>query len=124
MNKSEAKSLIKSLVIVAVLTTLYLGYQKYLDIQPQDYAIAVFEKKFSPAKGGDRASFIYFVDGIEYKASLNYNKVEDIVLKQKKFLVEYPENFKGRGIILHKIPVPDSVESPINGWDDKPNFNY
>lgn len=122
LTKTEVKSLIKGISIVTLLTLLYLGYHRYLSKLPQDYSVATFERKWARAKGGSQASFIYTVNGVEYKTSLSYNKVEKIIETQKRFLVEYPESFVGRGIVLIDNPVPLNIEAPKEGWDNKPKF--
>ncbi|SNS77189.1 hypothetical protein SAMN05421640_1173 [Ekhidna lutea] len=97
-------------------------YFKWLESLPQDYSIGEVFNVYKPLKGGKVAQFKYRVDGIEYNQSVGISGYYNLVKEGTRFSVEYPEDHTGEGVMLLDHPVPDGIEAPPGGWDEKPVF--
>lgn len=90
--------------------------------QPQDYTIGTVEKIWKPVKGGKKVKFVYKVADQEYNGNVNYFGYESVAKPGKRFLVEFPEDYAWEGIMILDFPIPDGVEAPSLGWQEKPSF--
>jgi len=122
---SDKKETLKKIAIfggIILLSAIAMIYNNWLTTLPQDYTVGEVIDVYKPAKGNTRAEFRYFVKNQEYKQSVNNYGYEKVARIGKRFLVEYPEDHTGSGVILLDHPVPDGIEAPPGGWDEMPVF--
>ena len=122
-NKSDTY---KRLVWIGVIILIGIGaliYNEYLDSLPQRYTIGTIYKVYKPPKGSPVAAFKYVIENKEYEGSISISGNEELAKSGARFLVEYPVDHEGSGILLFENPVPSTEKSPYQGWSSKPSFN-
>ena len=100
------------------------SYFRWIRSLPQDYTVGRVIQIYKPFKGGTRAEYSYYVNGKEEQESLALGEYRKYVKEGMRFLVEYPEDHPHEGYMLFDYPVPDGVEAPPEGWDEKPKFKH
>lgn len=122
MNKDKLRTIIG--VFVVILISIVGGlYVKSVKSRPQDYTIGVIDKIWKPAKGSKQVSYEFLVNGNEYDGNVDYYGYEEIAKPGRRFLVSFPPGSEWASVMLLDHPVPDGIEAPPAGWDEKPNFN-
>ena len=122
MSKAENKKKLLFFGGIALASVIGVLYGRYLDSLPQEYAIGKIEKIWKPARGNIEVAYTYKVANTSYKGSVSNYGYESIAQPGRRFLVEYPKDFPGEGLMLLDRPVPDSIEAPQDGWDEIPEF--
>ena len=108
--------------IFIILCVAGYSYYQWLKTLPQDYTIGTIGIIAKPLKGGEHAEYTYSINGVDYKESRRVGSFESYAQEGKRYLVEYPEGHESEGVILFDHPVPDGIEAPPGGWDEKPVF--
>lgn len=109
-------------LIIVLIGVVGYSYYQWLKTLPQDYTVGQVIQVYKPRKGGISAEYSYFVDNEEEQESLTLGKYRNVIKKGMRFLVEYPEDHVSEGRMLFDHPVPDGIEAPEGGWDEKPEF--
>lgn len=107
---------------IVLVALIGYGYFQWLKTLPQNYTIGEVVDIYKPLKGSERADFSYYISKKEYRSSIRLSGFKGKIKVGQKYLVEIPEDHSARGILLLMYPVPDSVEAPIDGWDEKPDL--
>lgn len=115
----------RGLIVAGAILLIGLGYEayhSYLRSLPQDYTIGIIIDIWQPAKGGPVMEYEYFVLGKKNIGSGGFYGYEDVTKIGHRFVVEYPKDHPGAGVVLLDKPVPDGVVAPEDGWDELPDF--
>lgn len=123
INKSGTKNRLFWVGLVLLIGLGGFVYNEYLDTLPQNYTVGVIYKIHKPPKGNPVAAFKYVISGKEYKNSKDFYGFEELAKSGSTFLVEYPVDHEGSGVLLFENPVPADVTPPYLGWESKPSFD-
>jgi len=107
---------------IILLSILGFLYTEFMQSLPQDYTIGTINKIWKPVKGGKQVNYKYYVNGEEYEGNIDYHGYESVAQPGRRFLVQYPEDYKHEGRMILDIPIPDGIEAPPNGWSERPSF--
>ncbi|MBV6641329.1 MAG: hypothetical protein KI791_11445 [Cyclobacteriaceae bacterium] len=123
LGPREKRKILIIFSTILALSILGILYSDFMKSQPQDYTIGTIDKVWNPVKGGAQVAYTYWVNGKEFKGSVNRYGFEQIAKPGRKFIVEYPEQYHWEGILNLKLPVSDSLKAPASGWDELPILN-
>lgn len=115
----------QSIIVAAILVVLlsYSFHTFFIKRRDKLYTIGVVERIYKPANGGFRASYVYRVNGVSHTQSTYVGHFRNKVTPNARYMVEYPNGYESRGIMLFEYPIPHSLDVPLGiVWDDKPSF--
>lgn len=120
MKSKSRDLLIKSILVIIVIVIVNFIWQKNYDSLEKRYVIGTV-KRVVPARGQDpKVEFVFNVYGEKFTRNTPRS-----VYKPKsgeKCIVEVPIKDIKKSKILLDHPVPDSIKSPWEGWEEIPEF--
>lgn len=126
MNKRK-KNIVGIVLLIALLIVGVAGkVQKlYFKSLPQDYAIGEVNRFIKVRKQGRKVEIIYRINSEKYRFSLFENSFDEIPSIGDKYIVAYPEKFKGKyGQIFLNKKINTKIEQPLGGWDKPPKISF
>lgn len=106
-------------ILICIVGFSYFNWIKSL---PQSFTVGKILKVYKPLKGNTRVQYFYQINGKEEKETVSNYGYEKVALPGRRFLVQYPEGYENEGVMLLDHPVPDSIDAPSEGWDEKPDL--
>ena len=123
INRKESVKIAVLIGGIVLVSALGILYRVFMTSQPQSYTVGVVIKIWKPPKGGTKAKYEYTVDGESYRADVSNYDFESVAKPDKRFLVKFPKEYHWAGVMLLNVPIPDSVNAPFSGWENRPAFH-
>jgi hypothetical protein len=119
MAKSKLfNEILTTIVVLAILLIAFYLYNSEYEKWEKKYSIGTVKSISAGYKSGSGAEYTFklYKETHEGSCGIGNHKVK----VGKKYIVEIPVDHFDRNLMLFEFEVPDSINAPIEGWEDIP----
>lgn len=120
MNSKNRDLLIKSILVIVVIIIVNFFWQKNYASLEKRYVIGEVKRIVPALRQDPSVNFDFRIYGKIY--SQYYPRGVFKAKKGQKYIIEVPIKDIKKAKILLDHPVPDSIKSPWEGWEEIPEF--